>query len=158
MTSRVHLTEADQARARAVADAKERLCAALGWEDWPRGKPPDASLTGYLAELAVAQYLDVPWDPPIGTTDKHSGDVGGFQVRATKYRTGCLVVRPQDPPGHVYILVTGEPPDLAIVGWATGWEARRLGKWEARNGRDPAWWLHQSKLHPWPPWGKDGPP
>jgi hypothetical protein len=130
------------ARQRAATEQKRR-------EYVPSGALWGAHVTGALGELAVSLALDVAWLPNIGGTDREHGDVLGYQVRATPRDTGPLVIRDRDADTAAFVLVTGEPPRLAIRGWIYAAEGRAVGERRAPNGRPPADLVEQCHLYAW---------
>jgi len=95
-----------------------------GWE---------RSVHGAIGEYAVAKTLDVHWHPAVGRLDTLTGDVGGYQVKATTRSDGCLIVRPHDPPEFVYLLVVIDRSTVAVVGSKLGYEAKVPRYWRERD-------------------------
>lgn len=81
---------------------------------------------GSVCELAVAKYLEEPWEPVVGGNFREiTHDVGGCEVRGTRYRTGQLITHPPDHDWQPHILVLAhEAPTFIIHGWAWGYDAK----------------------------------
>lgn len=101
-------------------------------------------IEGACAELALAKFLGLFWDGSVNTFKRP--DVGSIQVRHTKYRDGCLIVRNPDADDEIHVLVRGEAPNYEIVGWISGKDARKRGKLRAPSGRPPAYFVDQENL------------
>lgn len=102
-------------------------------------------IRGAIAEEAVAKWRNRYWGLH---DDPGHGDVGQAEVRHTEQPDGRLILRPGDPADRAYILVTGQAPVLAIVGWVNGRDAMVDAHWtDAGTGRPPAWFVPQAALH-----------
>lgn len=107
----------------------------------------DPNLQGAVSEWAVAKALGVYYNPYEDRGKKT--DVGGYQVRATSYKTGRLILREADNEDHDYILViTSDLPVCRLVGWINGKDCKRKEWLDVKNGRPPAWFVPQSALNP----------
>ena len=100
---------------------------------------------GAAAELAVAKFLGVEWDPI--RDDFGPTDVGGYEVRETKtlggfFKAGC----PHEPAEKKYLAVgvTKRSWVFRIVGWITGAEAWHRGNLQETNGWPPAYFVHEN--------------
>lgn len=107
-------------------------------------------IVGVCGELAAARALNVFWYPSVNTFHAVSDLPGGIEVRSTTKTTGrvSLIVRDNDPVDRVYVLVTGEPPDMNVVGWISGADARSDEFRCNPNGDRPAWFVPVSRLAP----------
>ncbi len=101
---------------------------------------------GAIGEYAVARMLDCCWRPLIGELDTATGDLAGLQIKTTTRATGCLIVRPHDPPEFLYVLVLIGGADgtrgglhVDVVGGITGRDAKVAAYWRER---DPAAGVH----------------
>lgn len=107
-----------------------------------------------VAENELAVYLGLKWLSTGDKADKpEDGDIeGGIQVRWTPNINYSLIVREPDLDWQIYVLVVGEIPDMVIVGWFYGHEAKEKDKngkylyWRD-NVPDPAWFVPQRALH-----------
>lgn len=102
------------------------------------------------SELAVCKLLGVYWSALDGPSAL--SDAGfGIQVRSTRYRTGCLILRERDSADANYVLVVARAPDYEIAGWLRGSE--RQDRHKRTNDRDPRpyWEIPQADLHPFRP-------
>jgi hypothetical protein len=101
---------------------------------------------GALAELAMATFLNVPWEPSEGAT-KEPDLPPDWQVRATDKARGSLIVRGNDPEEHRYALVIQDSPGwFLVVGWIRGKHAKRDEYRRAAAGRPAAWFVPQGAL------------
>ncbi len=81
-------------------------------------------ILGAMGEAAVAKALGRYW---LGEWLNHKAmDVPGYQVRHTSYDSGHLCVQDSDADGERFVLVVGDPPNLRVVGWMWGGEAKQL--------------------------------
>ena len=76
-------------------------------------------IIGAMAEIAVSNYLNVPFVSNFGD-ETRTADVFGYQVKATTYAPGSMTSHPNKMPKGIYIscLVT-LPNKVKIVGWST---------------------------------------
>lgn len=106
------------------------------------------------AEIAAAKWMGVYWAGGIFDGKRAETDLGEKrQVRHTVYKSGALIIYPEDNPKHKFLLVTGKAPNYQIVGWLYGQEAVSVGKthpwWTApANKKAPSWWVPQENLRP----------
>lgn len=97
------------------------------------------------AEAAFAKYTK-QHNPHAIDTFKTKADVAGYEIRWGEDRDSSLIIRPNDNPEAMYILVVGRVPDFWLIGGIRGLQARR-DKWQrAPNNRKPAWFVPQSAL------------
>ena len=102
-----------------------------------------------VAELAMSEYLELPWVNAILRTLKPKpADVGErVEVRWTHIPNGHLIVYPEDPDDWIVVSVRREWPRMEIAGWTTGFEAKRecyRAHPKARNKRD--YWVPAENL------------
>lgn len=143
--------DATELRAAAVAGIERRISAMgksrRGAHGFDRDDFWRIDIEGCAAEAAVAKFLGVPFDPIVGALDTKIGDVASFQVRSTKYTTGCLLVHDGDPDDHVYILVTGEQGKYNLRGWRYARDCKQPQLWKVYKGRG-SYWVPQEMLLP----------
>jgi hypothetical protein len=113
-------------------------------DDW------DMEIDGAAAEIAVAKYLGVYWEPSVNTFK--APDVGTYQVRSTPLQHGCLIVRSNDKDTETYVLVICETATrYRIVGMMTGADAKQIHYFKDASTRGvKAWWVPQGDLFPLP--------
>ncbi len=104
----------------------------------------ERDVVGAIGEYAVARMLDCCWRPLIGELDTATGDLAGVQIKTTTRATGCLIVRPHDPPGFTYVLViiggrNAGGLHVDVVGAISGADAKVAAYWRER---DPAAGVH----------------
>lgn len=105
----------------------------------------DIDVIGALCELAFAKFMNYYPGFTVGTYK--ANDVADFQVRGTKYLNGRLIVRANDKDTDKFVLVIAKGNgEFVIAGWLSGAEAKRIGRYEAKAGRDSAWWVEQAQL------------
>ena len=102
-------------------------------------------LIGSIGEAVVAKYLDRFW---CGRGKFRGGDVGSYQVRATKYDTGCLLLNKNDYPDTPYILVTVNSGVGKIRGWVYAREGQQDKYLQDKSGRGKAYYVPQDALRP----------
>lgn len=117
-----------------------------------RGLAPELSedfhILGAFGELAVARILNI-YPGFILNTFKGPDLEPDIQVRTTRHKNGRLIMTADDPPFHKYVLVTGDAPELDIVGWIWGYEGQDE-KWltDPKNNRPPAYFVPRDALKP----------
>jgi hypothetical protein len=104
-------------------------------------------ILGAAGELAVARVLGRYWGGDVCNFKR--ADVGAsVQVRTRSRPDYDLIVRDDDDPADVFVLVTGTPTRLSVHGWIRGGDARRPEWRQTHGGRPAAWFVPQSALHP----------
>jgi hypothetical protein len=123
------------------------------------GLPANASAAmwelGVRAEVAASVVYEVELQPD-GFGDRHSPDVGWFDVRATPYRTGGLLVHPDDVDDRPILLVIigvgAHGTSYRMAGWCWGHEAKQARWWwvghAGRAVRWPCYRVPQAELRP----------
>ena len=98
----------------------------------------DNDIVGAMAEQAVARVLNRYWAGGSARPD-YGGDVDGhWEVRWTKHPKGHLLVHPDDHDVRPYVLVTGLPPRLDVVGSMKGRDAKDAKYWKELTPGRPA--------------------
>jgi hypothetical protein len=136
--------------ATAVASMRQAQNLTAGRRD-AYGAPTDPAegykihLLGAAGEVAVAEYLGVYYDGALGRM--RATDAGWVQVRTTMYPRGCLILHDTDPDDDVFVLVTGNPPQLRLEGRIRGRDGKRPEFWRdpSKKGR-PAFFVPQDAL------------
>ena len=106
---------------------------------------------GAIAEVFVAKTLGLYCN--VASPNRAVADVGSnIEVRSTIKSDGPLIIRPRDYDDRRYYLVVGMYPDLKIVGWLTGKEAKCPEYWVDKDRsnqpiNNPYWRIPQSVLH-----------
>jgi hypothetical protein len=128
------------------------------YESWKRhhkpsnGIPDDqfgcgVQVEGALGEIAVAKAIDRYWDMSVNTFKR--ADIGEkIQVRTRSKHSYDLIIRDNDNPNHVYVLVTGVGPEFYIRGWCYGHEGVKEEYASRYGGYDLAYFVPQSALRP----------
>lgn len=130
-------------RLRRVESIRQGLIPAHGFDGhgyW------DIDIEGAGAELAYAKSRGRYWGGCVNTFK--GADVGtNVQIRSTKRKDGCLIVRDDDPEDHYFVLVTGEIPKFRVVGWMLGEDAKQERWAKEPNGRERAYFVPQGELN-----------
>lgn len=105
----------------------------------------DIEINSAAAECAVAKAIQRYWAGGVNTFK--DADIGtNIQVRWSPLENARLIVRPEDPGEHWYVLVTGREDWFAVHGYILGREAKR-DEWKlAPNGRPPCWMVPRQAL------------
>jgi hypothetical protein len=107
----------------------------------------EIQIEGACGEAAVSKGLNVWWNKGVNTF-KDVRDVGGkWEVRATTYRDGKLIVHPRDPDNAIFWLVVGKAPTYRLAGWKRGIDCKAQLYWADPQGGRPAYFVPQRELH-----------
>lgn len=106
-----------------------------------------AHIEGACGELAVAKYLGKYWDGSVDTF-RSMPDLGDIEIRTRSKDYYELIIREDDEPSKVYVLVTGIAPHYQVRGWIRGADARRDEWLQTHGGRPPAWFVPHEALTP----------
>jgi hypothetical protein len=94
----------------------------------------------YCAEIAVADFLSLPWHPPHEQNGSTSPDVGhNVGVRWSRYTRPKLPLRPGDPDHFVFFLVSGQAPEMTVHGSVLGARGKRDEYLRTEWGDPPVW-------------------
>ncbi len=107
---------------------------------------------GFCAEFAAADGLHIEWvrheGPQWSGAQEKVPDVGGYEVRATEYDNGGLLIRPRDKLDVPFILVVSKDDrHHKLIGWLYLHEVKVARYW-VRGWQPPAWLVPQSDLKP----------
>lgn len=109
----------------------------------------DIEVEGAAAEMAYCKYRGQYWNASVNSFK--GADCGdNVQIRHTKLSNGSLIVREADNDNHYYVLVTGQAPNLNIIGWIKGSDAKQDAFKRAPNNRSGAYFVPQNKLNTFP--------
>jgi hypothetical protein len=90
---------------------------------------PIQHILGAIGEMMLAKHLGVFWSGTVGTI-RASADVADcYQVRATDLPYGKLIVHPPDNDTQPFVLARVILPDVHLVGWLWGKEAKSQSFW-----------------------------
>ena len=78
-------------------------------------------IEGALGELAFASAAGLYWR---GCGEFHLDDIDGIEVRTASKHGYRLIVTPNDPPGKLYVLLTGAEGQYIFQGCIQGVEAK----------------------------------
>jgi hypothetical protein len=157
MSPTVTVTETDVEHCRAYVERVQARSNARGY-DHANARPRSAQqrvfddVNGHCAEIAFCRWLGVEWAPDINAFHAIPDALGVFEIRATTYSTGRLIIRDdEDAADRCYVLVTGnawrEPRVMTLRGYLWGREADEQYL-DNPNGHRPSLFIPQSALHP----------
>lgn len=107
-------------------------------------------IEGACGECCVAKFLGRYWDGSVDTF-KSIPDLGNVEIRTRSKHRYDLLIRKDDDPDKVYILVTGRTPNFWVRGWLRGIDAQREEWWNNHGNREWAWFVPVSALRTdWP--------
>lgn len=136
--SRVGLQRYEESRRKGIYDKSSTSDANQRLKD---------DMLGACAELAFCKWRGCVWEAHVNTFHEVPDVAPYFEVRQTPLDSGRLIVRPNDTPERLYVLLTGTPERFIVRGWIGGGGARRDEWWrDPRNLGKPAWWVPQSHL------------
>jgi hypothetical protein len=159
---RIVLTQRDVVAAVSVATFHTMRCIlkkAEPKDGQPRDERLDATLTGYLAEVAVARCIHIDWPQPhtVSWEGRDKGDIilaDGriLEVRGTEQPNHThLLGHRDDHDDRFYVLVIPADEDTFtydIEGYMVGHEMKNEKYWEERKKDRPCFWVPRSDLTP----------
>jgi hypothetical protein len=151
----VPLMPADVLKVRDYTEQVQEIAKAEGhkhryaWEPTP-DEERQRQLVGFFGEVALAKYLKVPHEFPLGY-DPARNDVAGHEVRSTQRFNGCLITHDTDKPA-IYVLalvhrISYYKFDVVLAGWIDIADANQPKHWRT-DVRNPAYFTPQIALHP----------
>jgi hypothetical protein len=90
---------------------------------------PIQHVLGAIAEQMLARHRNVFWSGTVGTVHASADVDDCYQVRATDLAYGKLITHPDDHDCQPYILARVLLPDVHLVGWLWGHEAKSKRFW-----------------------------
>lgn len=135
---------------RTIHEGRHRGGGQAAWAGW------GDHITGAIAEFAVAKHVGGYPMSGVRPSNKANdlGDVGRLQVRSSA-RHSYLILQPYDSDDARFVLVTGMPPTLTLVGWFLGCEGKQPCFWHDVGGcvpgvqvHHPAYFVPGPELHP----------
>lgn len=106
----------------------------------------DQEVVGACGEIAVGKLVDRWYVPSVNAFHVIPDCLEDVEVRSTKHRDGCLIVRDNDAPDRRYVLAVMDGNAVRLVGWILGSEARRAEWKRDPHGHRPAWFVPQLEL------------
>jgi hypothetical protein len=119
-----------------------------GWKDQHGYGGEDGwsiHIEGACAELAVAKAMNLHWGGHVHTF-RREGDLGDIEIRSTDKPHGCLIVRQDDDPNRLFVLVRGRAPTYDVAGAIHGKDAMKERHLRAPAGRPPAYFIPAEDL------------
>lgn len=153
---RVQLT--DQEMRIAALIGAERQLQSAGSPGTKHGVPSldpwTMHLNGVAAEIATAKSLGRYWPPSVGTFRNQPdippgpGRPTSVEVRWITRPDYDLKIRSDDHDDSIYVLVSGNAPNMILHGWFICRDARKPEFWtELGNGRPGLWCVPKTRLH-----------
>jgi len=108
-----------------------------------------ADIEGLIGEYVLAKYMDRFWSPTVGHLDKEEGDVHGYQVRATAWNRGHLLLSKGDADEDYFFLITGEDTvglRWKVRGWIQGIDGKLGCYWASKQKDRWSYFVPQSAL------------
>jgi hypothetical protein len=147
--SRVVLTSDELNEARKVGLLRQSEALKAGLKDKHGMSPADGErlhIQGAAGELVVSKFFGLPWAGSINTFKSVADLDEAIEIRTRTQHWHDLIVRADDDPDRVYILVTGAGPEFQVHGWIRGKDAQRPEWWKNHGGREWAWFVPSSSL------------
>lgn len=102
---------------------------------------------GACGERAFCKALGIYWDGSVDTFHTKADAGVRYEIRSTTRDDGRLIIRDNDDPDRIYVLVTGQPPRMTVRGWILGSWARQPSWRTDPYGYRPAWFVPQNALN-----------
>jgi hypothetical protein len=104
-------------------------------------------IEGAGAEMAAAKRIACYWSATVNTY-KQADLRDNVQVRWRSRDYYDLIIRDDDPPDHIYILVLGKMPSYRVVGFIRGVPVDHPEWRKTYGNREEAWFVPQNALRP----------
>lgn len=104
-------------------------------------------MLGAQAEYAFCKWRGCEWEAHVNTYHSVPDVAPFFEVRAIRNPGHSLIVRPNDAPDRLYVLLCGDGNAFYVRGWLGGAEARQDQWWRNPHNKKPAWFVPQSFLY-----------
>lgn len=103
------------------------------------------TIDGAIGEFALALHRKIPWDGALGNFK--ADDVGSFQVRATQWAWGHLLLHPEDEGHKPFVLATMTTlPVVWLIGWCFGFEGKQQQYWNELQPKRPCFVVPRTVL------------
>jgi hypothetical protein len=148
-TVEVQLSASELVQAATIGAQRHVFAIAKGLPDRHgfEGAGWDVHIEGAAGELAFCKATGRYWDATINTF-KTGGDVGTrIQVRTRSKTWYDLLVRPDDRPDDIFVLVLGRSPTFRVAGWISGQEAQRPEYLQSYGNRPTAYFVPVTALN-----------
>lgn len=135
----------DLARDRAVESLRQDRRDRLFEKSWVDAHA--VHIWGAIGEVAFAKFMGVYPEFSVKRFSGMVGDVlGDVEVRHRSKTYYDLIVRPNDSDDSRYVLTLGSPPEITVVGWCYGHEAKQDAYRNDHGGHGAAFFVPQSSL------------
>lgn len=105
---------------------------------------------GAIGELALGKALGVYVPLHVNQFSGMAADLSdgpiGYEVRYRKNREHDLIVRDRDKDDRRYVLCCGEPPEVEVVGWISGADAKQEKYLQDYGGHGAAYFVPRGDL------------
>jgi hypothetical protein len=148
MTVTVALDNSEYLHALIVGSLRRANAREKSRQNFYGAKSADAEtldIIGAVGECVVAKHRNVFWS---GAGLFRGDDVGPYQVRATTYDSGHLVLNKNDDDAKAFILVCVNNGVGKIRGWIYARDGKKPEYWVDKSGRGAAFYVPQSDLQP----------
>lgn len=112
-------------------------------------------LDGFRAEKAVSKGLKLKWNSCVYSEEEYldkqhrATDVAGLEVKCTRWKSGCLVIKPTDLVSATYVLVIVQNECTYILkGWCEGKDGMKDEFLKPGTYGQPAFYVPQENLKP----------
>jgi hypothetical protein len=106
-----------------------------------------AHVEGAMGEMVVAKARGKYFMPTVNNFKE--ADLGAnVQVRLRMFHHWDLIIRDNDNPEHIYVLVTGTGPEFCIRGWCHAKDVMLPEYRKNHGGSGEAWFIPESALKP----------
>lgn len=106
-----------------------------------------AHVEGVMGEMVVAKARGKYFMPTVNNFKE--ADLGAnVQVRLRMYHHWDLIIRDNDNPDHIYVLVTGTGPEFCVRGWCHAKDVMLPEYRKDYGGSGEAWFVPEKALRP----------
>jgi hypothetical protein len=106
----------------------------------------DSHILGAMGEIAAAKAMGIY---PGFTINNFDGPDMGIDIQVRTSRRDKLIIAPHDKADQKYVLVTGNAPNMNVVGWIWGNDAKDdIWMFDPHNNRPPAYFVPSEALYP----------
>ena len=105
----------------------------------------DENIFAAAGEMALAKHFIMFWNGAFGNFE--AADVGWqYQVRATEYLNGHLLLHPDDKDDQPFVLAIAQLPVITLAGWVWGRDGKLDNYWAEPRPHRPCYCVPQSAL------------
>lgn len=104
---------------------------------------------GACGELAFCRFANLYWPAKVDTYRSEPDIDPNIEVKTRSRHDYELLVRKDDNPDSIFVLVTGIYGKYEVRGWMLGKDAMKDEYIQTHGGREAAFFVPQNKLLPW---------